>query len=94
LTTTVSPLRSTNNARINSAAFPNVTFKRPPIEGPAIIAICSVLRRIQTASGTMARIEDRNTQIGPKLKKYARISEAGTNTSMMVKNIFSPFSFS
>jgi hypothetical protein len=36
LTTSTLPVRSTNSARMNSAALPKVTFNRPPIAVPRV----------------------------------------------------------
>ena len=55
LTTSSSPRRSASKARINSAAFPNVAFRSPPIPGPSRSDNSSVDRPINPASGTMAK---------------------------------------
>ena len=51
-TTSCSPFWSAKNAMISSGALPNVTFRRPPIPGPARVASCSVASLISAAVGT------------------------------------------
>src|SRR5215510_3393510 len=79
LTTAVLPDRSTNSARMNSAALPKVTFSKPPMAGPARSATCSVARRIHPLNGMMAAAATANTQSGAA-PSSARTSDSGTST--------------
>src|SRR5262245_988019 len=80
LTTAPLPDRSTNSARMNSAALPKVTFSRPPMAGPARSATCSVARRIHPLNGMMAAAAVANTHSGAACIS-ARASDSGTSTS-------------
>jgi hypothetical protein len=50
-TTSCNPAPSANNAMINSGAFPNVTFRNPPMPGPERAASSSVARPMRAAVG-------------------------------------------
>ena len=50
-TTSCNPAASANNAMINSGAFPNVTFRNPPMPGPERAASSSVARPMSAAVG-------------------------------------------
>ncbi len=63
---------------MNSAALPKVTFSRPPMAGPARSATCSVARRIQEPSGTMAAAPAANTHIGGA-SSHSSASDSGTS---------------
>ena len=54
-TTSWSPLFSAKKAMISSGAFPNVTFRRPPMPGPVLAAIASVASPITAAQGITPR---------------------------------------
>ena len=51
LTTSWRPSLSAKKAMISSGAFPNVTFRRPPMPGPVFAAISSVAVPISAAVG-------------------------------------------
>ncbi len=69
-TTSVIPLLSATKAMINSAAFPKVALRKPPIPAPERAASCSVARPIQPASGMIA--------LAATMKSAASFFQAGT----------------
>ncbi len=50
-TTSCSPSLSAKNAMISSGALPKVTFRKPPMPGPVLAAMCSVASPITAAVG-------------------------------------------
>ena len=78
-TTPVLPVRSTNSARMNSAALPKVTFSNPPIAGPALLATYSVARLIHALNGTIAAAATAKTQTCATCSS-ASASDSGTRT--------------
>jgi hypothetical protein len=64
LTTPLNPLARAIVAMINSAAFPNVAFNKPPTPSPILPANDSVERPIQPASGMMAIAEQIKSAVG------------------------------
>src|SRR4051794_16738512 len=60
-TTSCSPSLSAKKAMMSSGAFPNVTFRKPPIPGPERAASSSVARPMSAAVGMTPRAEVMNT---------------------------------
>jgi hypothetical protein len=63
LTNSISPLLIAISAIINSAAFPKVALRRPPIWPPMVFANSSVASPILAAKGKIARIEVANNTL-------------------------------
>src|ERR1044072_4666875 len=86
LTTLVRPFDRANSAMINSAAFPKVAFKSPPIPWPRCSARCSVARPIHQASGMIAMHEQMNRAVGFSRPGTKRNRKAiGTNRRSQFK---------
>ena len=54
LTTSWRPSCSAKKAMISSGALPKVTFRKPPMPGPVLAAMCSVASPITAARGDHA----------------------------------------
>ena len=68
-------------------ALPKVTFSSPPIAWPAVAASCSVLRRIQSASGMIAAAAPAKTHTSGA-PKWSRASDSGTRPSAAIRSGF------
>ena len=69
---------------INSAAFPNEAFSKPPSPTPSRSANCSVACPISPASGMIANAEVMKIHTGLGCRSF-RVILTGTNTSKKVK---------
>ena len=79
LTTSCRPSLSAKKAMISSGAFPNVTFRKPPMPGPVRSAISSVAVPISAAVGITPSAAAVNTSTGDACASSSAIA-AGMNT--------------
>ena len=80
-TTSCNPAASANNAMINSGAFPNVTFRNPPMPGPERAASSSVARPMRAAVGITPSADAAKISTGSAWMNSSRMATGISGTS-------------
>ena len=76
-TTSCSPSLSAKKAMISSGALPKVTFRKPPMPGPVLAAMCSVASPITAAVGITP------SAAAPKISTGAACASSSTTATGM-----------